>query len=98
LATPQKDIFELPARLTTGGFWSGEVRLEGVERAQNFIIDTGASISVVSEGLAAREELSRFRQTNQLRIHGAAGITENVPLLMLPASRSAHTRAPTSRR
>jgi predicted aspartyl protease/Flp pilus assembly protein TadD len=93
LATPQKDIFELPARLTTGGFWSGEVRLEGVERAQNFIIDTGASISVVSEGLAAREELSRFRQTNQLRIHGAAGTTENVPLLMLPGvALGAHTR------
>jgi len=93
LAALQKDIFELPARLTTGGFWSGEVRIEGVERAQNFIIDTGASISVVSEGLATREELSRFRQTNQLRIHGAAGTTENVPLLLLPGvALGAHTR------
>lgn len=93
-ATTHSEIFELPARMTTGGFWSGEVRLDGVERAQNFIIDTGASISVVSEGLAAREELSRFRQSHQLRIHGAAGTTENVPLLMLPGvALGAHTRS-----
>lgn len=91
--TTATEVFELPARLTTGGFWSGEVRLDGVERMQNFIIDTGASISVVSEGLAAREELSRFQQSTQMRIHGAAGITENVPLLMLPGvALGAHTR------
>lgn len=75
---------EIPARLTTSGFWSSEIKIEGVSKPQNFIIDTGASISVVSEQLAEREEMNRFAQTTKMRIHGAAGITENVSLLLLP--------------
>ncbi len=78
------DAIEIPARLTTSGFWSSEVQLDGVTKTQNFIIDTGASISVVSEQLAAREEMNRYLQPTRLKIHGAAGITENVPLLLLP--------------
>ena len=92
-ANAPAEVYEMPARLTTGGFWSGEIRIDGVTKAQNFIIDTGASISVVSENLESREELARFRQTTQMRIHGAAGITENVPLLLLPSvTFGAHTR------
>ncbi len=75
---------EIPVRLTTSGFWSSEINLEGVSKPQNFIIDTGASISVVSEQLASREEMNRFAQSTRIKIHGAAGVSENVPLLLLP--------------
>lgn len=75
---------EIPIRTTSSGFWSGEVSLPGITKPLNFIIDTGASISVVSEDLAAREEMTRFAQSSRLRVFGAAGVTENVQMLMLP--------------
>ncbi|HZI20587.1 MAG TPA: aspartyl protease family protein [Pyrinomonadaceae bacterium] len=75
---------EVPIRVTSSGFWSGQVRLEGVERPVNFIVDTGATISVVSETLAARESLDRFAQSQLIRVYGAAGISENIRTLLLP--------------
>lgn len=81
---PAADAFELPIRVTSSGFWSGEVRLEGVEKPANFIIDTGASVSVVSEALAAREGLERFAQGQLIRVYGAAGLSENIRTLTLP--------------
>lgn len=76
--------FELPIRTTSSGFWSGEVRLAGVEGAMNFIIDTGASISVVSQAATQREELERMKQKTRIRVFGAAGVTEGVPMLLIP--------------
>ncbi|HVG30640.1 MAG TPA: aspartyl protease family protein [Pyrinomonadaceae bacterium] len=81
--TPQR-AFEVPIRSTSSGFWSGLVRVEGVSKPTNFIIDTGATVSVVSTQLAERETLSRFEQKFRLSVYGAAGVTEDVPLLMLP--------------
>jgi predicted aspartyl protease/Flp pilus assembly protein TadD len=78
---------EIPVRLTSSGFLSGEVNIEGVERAQNFIIDTGASISVVSQALSKQERLEHLAQESKIRVYGAAGIVENVPMLMLPSLR-----------
>jgi predicted aspartyl protease/Flp pilus assembly protein TadD len=75
---------ELPLRTTSAGFLSGEVQIESVEKPLNFIIDTGATVSVVSENLAEREDLSRFAQDIRLRIYGSAGVAENVKVLMLP--------------
>src|SRR2546423_1584918 len=40
---------EIPLRTTLGGYLSGEVQLEGIDKPLNFIIDTGASVSVVSQ-------------------------------------------------
>jgi predicted aspartyl protease/Flp pilus assembly protein TadD len=75
---------ELPIRTTSSGFLSGEVKLDGVARSLNFIIDTGATISVVSERLMVSEELSRFTQDARMRVYGAAGIADNVRTLLLP--------------
>jgi predicted aspartyl protease/Tfp pilus assembly protein PilF len=80
---PQR-VFEIPIRSTSSGFWSGLVHVEGVSKPTNFIIDTGATVSVVSTQLAERETLSRFEQKFRLSVYGAAGVTEDVPLLMLP--------------
>ena len=75
---------EIPLRTTSSGFLSGEVRLEGVDQFWNFIIDTGASVTVVAEKLAAINEISNYPQAETMRVYGAAGITENVKTLVLP--------------
>ena len=77
-------VLEIPLRTTSSGFLSGEVHLEGVTRPLNFIIDTGASVSVVSEILAREEELNNYLQPTRLRIYGAAGIADDVKSLLLP--------------
>ncbi len=76
---------ELPLRTTSAGFLSGEVQIESVGKPLNFIIDTGATVSVVSSLLAEREDLlSRFAQNLRMQIYGSAGVANNVKVLMLP--------------
>lgn len=82
--TEEKNALALPLRLTTGGFLSGEVRVEGIANSLNFIVDTGASLSVISDELANTKELSRFVVNEKIRVIGSAGETEEVPLFMLP--------------
>jgi predicted aspartyl protease/Flp pilus assembly protein TadD len=77
-------VVEIPLRTTSSGFLSGEVYIEGVEKPFNFIIDTGASISVISEELAALEELSNYLTPQRMRVFGAAGVAENVKMMVLP--------------
>lgn len=74
----------LPLRLTSSGFLSGEVQLEGVKNSLNFIVDTGASISVISDDVADLEEVRGFVREEKMRVIGAAGITEDVSAYMLP--------------
>jgi predicted aspartyl protease len=76
---------EIPLRTTSSGFLSGEVYLEGIEKPLNFIIDTGASISVISEKLAALEELSTYLTPTRMRVFGAAGVAEDVKTMLLPS-------------
>jgi predicted aspartyl protease/Flp pilus assembly protein TadD len=76
--------YEFPIRATSSGFWSSAVILDGVEKPLNFIVDTGASISVVSAQLAKSEDMSRFEQKTRLKVFGAAGVSEDVTTLLLP--------------
>ncbi len=80
----EKSEFLLPLRLTSSGFLSGEVKLEGVEFPLNFIVDTGASISVISSQLGNSTELNRFMTEDKMKVIGAAGVLENVPSFLLP--------------
>jgi predicted aspartyl protease/Flp pilus assembly protein TadD len=80
-------------RTTSSGFLSSEVKVEGIEKSLNFIVDTGASVSVVSDSLAEGEEIGRFAQATRMKIFGAAGIAENVGMLLLPRVQiGAHSR------
>jgi len=89
----EKEALSLPLRLTSSGFLSGEVNLEGIEVPLNFIVDTGASISVISEDLANSKEMSRFIRNEKMKVIGAAGITENVSSFLLPrVSFGTHSR------
>ena len=74
----------LPLRLTSSGFLSGEVQLEGLPSSLNFIVDTGASISVISDEIANTQEIRRFVRNEKMRVIGAAGVTEDVPSFLLP--------------
>ncbi len=80
----EQDATTVPLRLTSSGFLSGQVKLEGFEMALNFIVDTGASVSVISEELANSQEMQGNVLDQKIDVIGAAGITENVPLFLLP--------------
>jgi predicted aspartyl protease len=82
-AKVENDV-SLPLRLTSSGFLSGEVRLEGIDNTFNFIVDTGASVSVISDEVAGLDEVSRYVRSEKMRVIGSAGITEDVPSFMLP--------------
>lgn len=82
--TPAPGTVELPIRTTSSGFWSGEVNLDGLEKPANFIVDTGASISVVSAALYARAGLERFRRPGRINVYGAAGLAQDIQMLLLP--------------
>ncbi len=75
---------EVPIRTTSSGFWSGEVSFDGLEKPVSFIVDTGASISVVSQALATRAGLGRYAQGDLIKVYGAAGLAENIQTLLLP--------------
>jgi predicted aspartyl protease/Flp pilus assembly protein TadD len=77
-------LVELPIRTTSSGFWTGEFKIEGVEPIVNLIVDTGATISVISQALATREAMDRFAQNQLIRVYGAAGLADNIRTLMLP--------------
>ena len=74
----------LPLRLTSSGFLSGEVHLEGVEEPLNFIVDTGASVSVISDDVASMQGITPFATAERMRVIGSAGVTEDVPSFLLP--------------
>lgn len=82
-----------PLRLTSSGFLSGRVQVEGIGHPLNFIVDTGASISVISDDLARTKEISSYINEETLRVIGAAGVTENAPSFSLPrVTFGAHSR------
>ena len=81
---PNDGAVEVPLRTTSSGFLSGEVGLDGFNKNVNFIIDTAASITVVSEKLSQEEQLLELLQPSKMRVFGAAGVTEDVKLLQLP--------------
>jgi tetratricopeptide (TPR) repeat protein/predicted aspartyl protease len=81
---PNEFAVEVPLRTTSSGFLSGEVNLEGFEKNVNFIIDTAASITVVSEKFSQEEQFFSLLQPSRMRVFGAAGVTEDVKLLQLP--------------
>ncbi len=74
----------LPLRLTSSGFLSGEVQLEGIEQPLNFIVDTGASVSVISDDVASNNGISSFARSEKMRVIGSAGVTDDVPCFLLP--------------
>jgi len=84
IRTDDANGVSVPLRLTSSGFLSGEVQLEGFDSPLNFIVDTGASVSVISADLAANTAMAPHAQEERMRVIGAAGVTEDVPSFLLP--------------
>ncbi len=76
--------FEIAVRTTSSGFLSGEVTIDGITKSLNFIIDTGATVSVISQRAAELEPFSEFIQPDRMRVFGAAGVAEDVKIATLP--------------
>jgi predicted aspartyl protease/Flp pilus assembly protein TadD len=81
---PQRPGINIPVRTTASGFLSGEVNIDGIARPLNFIIDTGATVTVLSERAAALEEAQRFIKQGKMKVYGAAGIADDVRIAALP--------------
>ena len=80
----KSDALSLPLRLTSSGFLSGEVQLEGIDSILNFIVDTGASVSVISNRVAKTDAVSPFVNDERMSVIGSAGVTDNVASFLLP--------------
>lgn len=75
---------EVPIRSTSGGLASAEARLPSMEQPLNFIVDTGATISVVSKAAVKRHQLEGMKLKGEtFRVIGAAGIEEGAEALGL---------------
>jgi predicted aspartyl protease len=74
----------LVLRRTTSGFLSSDIQLEGVEGAWNFIIDTSAGMSIISEKFAGLIEIGRFLREEKIRVTGMSGVIEGVRSFFLP--------------
>src|ERR1044072_3963089 len=64
---PNDGSVEVPLRTTSSGFLTGEVGLEGFDKNVNFIIDTAASITVVSEKLSQEESHLDLLKPSKMR-------------------------------
>ena len=74
----------LSVRTTSSGFLSGEIFIDGIKKPLNFIIDTGATVTVMSEKLAALSEAQTFIKPSRMRVFGAAGVADDVKMALLP--------------
>ena len=79
-----RPAIDMQFRTTSSGFLSGEIFIEGITKPLNFIIDTGATISVLSEKAAALEGAQPFISQGRMRVFGAAGIANDVKTAVLP--------------
>ncbi len=76
--------FEVPIRSTSGGLASAEANLPNLKRPLNFIIDTGATTTVVSKAAVRQHALEGLKIKGEtIRVIGAAGIEEGVETLGL---------------
>jgi predicted aspartyl protease len=73
----------IPIKATSTGIVISDVRIKGIDRPLSFIIDTGASVSVVASGATEGELLAICEEGDRLQVSGAAGVEENVKTIFL---------------
>jgi predicted aspartyl protease/Flp pilus assembly protein TadD len=75
---------EVPIRSTSGGLASAETLLPRLDRPLNFIVDTGATTTVISKAAVQRHQLEDLKLKGETyRVIGAAGIEEGAEALGL---------------
>ncbi len=84
-AEPSKDDdLTLPLRLTSSGFLSGEVILADHKEPFNFIVDTGATTTVISKEIMAKEAFRSMEQVGTTDVFGSAGVTYGIASYIVP--------------
>ncbi len=79
------EVTVVPFRTTNGGLVSVEVKLDGREEC-NFILDSGASTTVLAEETLERLDWQdKIVPDLRVRVLGAAGVLDDVHLLILPS-------------
>lgn len=73
----------IPIKATSTGIVISDVRIAGVDRPLSFIMDTGASVSVVASGASANDLINSCEEGDRLQVSGAAGVEENVKTILL---------------
>jgi tetratricopeptide (TPR) repeat protein len=82
--TDPGDGYEIPIRSTSGGLASAETQLPGLKNPLNFILDTGATTTVVSKAAVKKHRLENLKIPGEkIRVIGAAGIEEGVEAMGL---------------
>ena len=74
----------IPIKSTSGGIVIGGVRVEGIEGPLNFILDTGATVSVFGRHGEALPAISSCKRGERIRIIGAGVIEEDATTVFLP--------------
>jgi predicted aspartyl protease/cytochrome c-type biogenesis protein CcmH/NrfG len=75
---------EVPIRSTSGGLASAETLLPRLDRPLNFIVDTGATTTVISKAAVKSNQLEDLKLKGETyRVIGAAGIEEGAEALGL---------------
>jgi len=83
IADPGPNDFAVPYRVTTGGMLSIPADI-GSGTELNFIVDTGASSSVLSSDLIGKLNLSdKVDPRARVQVTGAGGITDDVSVIVL---------------
>lgn len=78
------DKINIPLRSTSGGLASAEGLLDGHEKPFNFIIDTGATTTVISKAAVKRFKLESLKLKDLLfQVIGAAGVEHDVEAIGL---------------
>lgn len=76
--------YEIPIRSTSGGLASAETHLDGAPLPLNFIVDTGATATVISKAAVRHQGLEKLKLKGEtFRVIGAAGIEEGAEALGL---------------
>jgi tetratricopeptide (TPR) repeat protein len=78
--TPADDTATLPFRTTEGGLISVETHIDD-KNGFNFILDSGASSSVIDELVVADQDWEGKILKEVVKVIGAGGVTENVKLM-----------------
>jgi tetratricopeptide (TPR) repeat protein len=75
---------EIPIRSTSGGLASAETHLPDLKGPLNFILDTGATTTVVSKAAVKKHQLEKHKIPGEtIRVIGAAGVEDGVETMGL---------------
>ncbi|MGH9841361.1 MAG: aspartyl protease family protein [Blastocatellia bacterium] len=78
------DGIEIPIRSTSGGLASAETHLPNLKGPLNFILDTGATTTVISKAAVKKHQLENMKIPGEkIRVIGAAGIEDGVEAMGL---------------